>query len=54
MEQKRCDYCGEFKEQLRETPFLADDGLYMCKECLNITSEAIEGIGELEGICEFE
>ena len=54
MNQKRCDYCGEFKEQLIETPFLSDAGLSMCKECWDITREAIEDIGEFEDISEFE
>ena len=49
MNQKRCDYCGEFKDQLRATPFLADVGLSMCKECWDITKEAVEDIGEREG-----
>lgn len=35
---KECDYCDEYMDKLRPSPFMGDSGM-MCKQCWNLTKE---------------
>ncbi|KXZ22379.1 hypothetical protein P4T89_12820 [Bacillus nakamurai] len=49
----KCDYCEEYTDKVRPSPFMADAGASMCKECWDGTKEEYatstdEHIGDFE------
>lgn len=42
-EKPECDYCGEYVDKIHGTPFMAEAGAVMCRECWNMTREEYIG-----------